>query len=365
MELLIRALRTLALLTLLVVSGPAFTLVCKDEVAGLDRPLLQANSKFNKMGVVTEPFRFEDGVCALKIVPVRGKSELNDFAADMGEKLNITFLYSPRDLDTKKGHSSHAKYNFKKNWLFLSHDIFEGVHKDDSLHHEILHAVFDDFRDRGVDSLYHARLRAVGEGKKLWDEKVYQKRMSFEELATQALNLRILARELANCGDDYEAALPLLKRIGTKNKTVQTISEGTAEILGSYLEKWHDEKVVFAVEKLAGNGRDVATATIRKGRFSYRVTLVTEATIAKVKQLLSGDESIRTGLVANIKTRMKTQRALAEEIAKLSEKLRIRAKNTRIRVKKDTVESGDIDDVIEMAGAIRRKTLEYIIWTPD
>lgn len=155
----------------------------------------QNGTLFKRMGGTHSPY--------LQIIATEEGSNLNQLLFDLKKKRpSIKFIFSPKKLlrleeDEESGEGfykvANASYNSDKTSVQLPVDSIATGEVTDSVHHEILHGIFDYFRDEGVDSAFHGRFTAVDEDIPIWNSSTYNKHLSIEEFATHSLNLRLIA----------------------------------------------------------------------------------------------------------------------------------------------------------------------------
>lgn len=134
----------------------------------------------------------------LRILPGKGIYPINSLAAEVGEKLGVSLVYSPRELWGEPGHKTTARFNHEENTVFLPHGFIGTCAIHESVHHEILHAVLYHIFWKGLDSVFHGELRAATKDEPMWNSRFYERRMSFQELAAYPLSDRLLAIDLLN-----------------------------------------------------------------------------------------------------------------------------------------------------------------------
>jgi hypothetical protein len=194
-------------------------------------------------GIAFEEVPGTDGCNQLVILPVAGRSHLNDFAHDVSTQLDgIAFVYSPRDLLKPEGsNNARASFHREKNRILLPKGFLDHPRIDDAIYHEVLHAVFHDLLKNGITSLFHGWVRSHDRVRPMWPSPHYRFRMSLEELATHALNLQLIAVDYRMALQrQTPAAEALLRRLRMKATTLNAIATEVASLLGKALGQLGD-----------------------------------------------------------------------------------------------------------------------------
>ncbi len=284
------------------------------------------------LGIDYERTKIDEQLPAIRLLANETGNELNRFIATFQQWLGVDFLYAPARLMKEGGRFSRAKYSKSRNAIFLSHEFVDGISADESLHHEILHAVFNWFRNHQVDSPFHGELSAWGEGHRLWEGKHYAQRLSFEELATYPVNLALFAkgaRAMAEAGLlKSVAAQRVFSEIQRKALIFSAITAGAESRFGELLDVLEGDtplKVTYSLVQLPRvktEGISAGRAVIKLEQFQAKILLVNEVDIELVRQFReTPSDELRRRLNRLVAGRILKLKRLAKELHVQAERI--------------------------------------------
>ena len=322
----------------------------------------------------------------LRILPGKGIYPINSLAAEVGEKLGVSLVYSPRELWGEPGHKTTARFNHEENTVFLPHGFIGTCAIHESVHHEILHAVLYHIFWKGLDSVFHGELRAATKDEPMWNSRFYERRMSFQELAAYPLSDRLLAIDLLNTlvGFDpssfFTATSEKWKHFESKVRILNDISGETVGALdrfGAALKGESGEKIdlQYEIETLKANGKwlkedlIIRWANLKLDVIELRIPLMDPKHAGMVSRLLElkssgagGDEedALRAQLLPVIEEKTSQRRDVAAQLQ--SETASYLAKLTALtdKMRAGIATEKEIRDLLDETKVARRITIDLI-----
>lgn len=316
--------------------------------------LKKTEALLTALGVKYEAFDLEDGTPALRVLPRKSGSELNRFVAEMQAWLGTEFVYAPIKLLKENGKFSRARYNRSHNRILLCHEFVDGISEDESLHHEILHAVFHWFRLHEIDSLFHGELKAADSDDDLWEGEHYQQRMSLEELATFPLNLRLFARGLEKfaarndlTGEGFGA---LLDEVERKAEIYAELTGQTTELLEEVIARSDKGKVKITHDKVKLAPMKQIRVTVPRVTFEVRHYLLRIPLIGSAEA--SDDDAVLARLVR--------LNDVTDELYGLNGKILRAVKLVKAKYERGQLDRAALEKLIAALKAPRELTLPYL-----
>ncbi len=306
------------------------------------------------------PYRtteLKDGVEALEILADPRGPTLNRLISDLQPKLDgVRFVYSPRDLVNGKAHLAKAKFRSHDNLILLPHAFPFGHEMNGSIHHEVLHAVFFHTLKRGVNSLFYGWLKSVDGITPMWASKAYHLRMSFEEIATLSLNLRLHAISLGRLLEGNptpQAIRDILSKMGHRANVLTEATRESSTVLHSILDGVSAGEI--QVEFYEG-GEGVVWAYLEENGISLELGLVTEDAKRALK------EGATDRLLDLFIEKLTVLARVDRDVAEASEEFSVVLRSTLRLLDRGIIRFPELEALVRMGTTPRRRTLPYIIW---
>jgi len=338
-----------------------------------------AESHWKRIGVDYERIPYRDGE-ALRVLPSNNSpinslsKEVNDIEG--GANNGVSLVFSPSSLlkeeRAKEGvvwGLKNASFSSAKKVVNLPYTVIAEGKKTDSVHHEILHAVFEHYREKGIDSLFHTVFKATDKDLGMWKRTSYNKRMNYEELATMALNVRLAALRLSEAlrtGDlarvrttfeaDYQVTA---RKLTTEIENAKRAQITTGHFIRRLLDKDHPLPLQVTTDDSGNHIVELEWRSILCSMTFVKGVGDPRAWNLSRNQAQSEErDSTRRKLISD---RLKQQKDVAEVIyteAELALK-KLREMKTKYSERQE-VSKDEIQELIELLNAPRKTSLKFI-----